>query len=501
VSAVDAYKKERRRLQKEAYKSESNYIKVRETLAATQTHLKAVKGTLETEQRKSAKYEQDAFTAQYQLVGTQEDLHKAREQITVLEQERDTLKTSLKEEEVARIAAEGLIALPPAKDDDDDLLRSPAKSPIKSPRKHMARRLSDSEKENIAPPKKTQMQLKSLQDELSNERRLRQQALDQIDFMKMECQFQCCSCRVAEKQGKAYVHDGRFLAEMERIKREVPVPEDNMEVDAQNPVEAELDATVIKQEVVEVAMEIDITFATPEPMEQDEAPEELQEIQDAQDVEESHDETVPEPAEDHLQVTVSKNSRRESSLRLSGSVQRSTPDVEDTFATQPSEPSRYATPEAESQPDPESDQESEHESEHGSEHGSEAEEVPQPETQHPEKYITPSPIAIRTITTTTTIPMQFSPVKASVPYHLTTPSTPATISHSHFRDENMPPTTPGGTSVFKADGTMDRALALEQINQRRMRAQSMQMGKTTPGRQMVVGRERRDLSAPQMRKR
>ena len=40
--------------------------------------------------------------------------------------------------------------------------------------------------------------------------------------MKMECQFQCCSCRIAENQSKAYVYDNSYAAQMEAIKASVP---------------------------------------------------------------------------------------------------------------------------------------------------------------------------------------------------------------------------------------------------------------------------------------
>src|ERR1700760_1100126 len=221
---VAVYEKEIRRSRKEAFKSSSGIVKIQEELKATRNSLKMTQATLDTEKTKTAKHEQEAFTAQYQLVGLQEEYRKAEERIKILEQEREGLKHSLKEEEVARIAAEGRIALPPpAEGDDTDLLSSPTKSPRKIIHN------SDSEKENVVPKKA--LQLKALQEELAQERRKRQKAQDQVDFMKMECQFQCCSCRIAEQTGKLYIHDSSYLLEMERIKTSVPVQDVVMELD------------------------------------------------------------------------------------------------------------------------------------------------------------------------------------------------------------------------------------------------------------------------------
>ena len=190
---------------------------MQEELKATRNSLRITQSGLESEKMKLAKREQEAFTAQYQLVGVQEELDKAREKIKVVEEERDALKTSLKEEEVARIAAQGRIALPMATNDEDDEFSSPAKSP----RKQRMINMDGEDKENIMP--RRAIELKSLQEELTLERRRRERAEDQIDFMKMECQFQCCSCRVAELRGSNYVHDSTYDEEMERIKATVPV--------------------------------------------------------------------------------------------------------------------------------------------------------------------------------------------------------------------------------------------------------------------------------------
>jgi hypothetical protein len=216
--AIKIYETEVKKSRKEAFKAGSSLVKMQEELKATRNSLRITQSGLESEKLKSSKREQEAFTAQYQLVGLQDELDKARELIKVIEEERNTLKTSLHEEEVARIAAEGMIALPAMEDgDEEDLLHSPRKSPRKIQRDTY---MDSEDKENIMPKKA--VELKALHEELVLERRLRERAQEQVEFMKMECQFECCSCRIAEKQGQSYVHDNSYAAEIERIKKLVP---------------------------------------------------------------------------------------------------------------------------------------------------------------------------------------------------------------------------------------------------------------------------------------
>lgn len=153
---------------------------------------------VDVQRRKVDAQEQETFDAQYRLVGLQEEVDKLCQQKTTVEEERDALKTNLKEEEVARIAAEGRIALPKSQEGDE----------FSSPKKRRSLARKDSLKENVDPESSEEYDmLTEVRDELKLERRIRQKAEDQIHFMKMECQFQCCSCRIAERLGTEYHHD------------------------------------------------------------------------------------------------------------------------------------------------------------------------------------------------------------------------------------------------------------------------------------------------------
>ena len=126
---LELYQKEIKRSRKEAFKSSSAMVKLQEELKSCRSSLNAMSTNMDSEKARAARREQEAFTAQYQLISVQEALEKAQERIKTGEEERDALKTSLKEEEVARIAAEGCIALPVSSRDEDDECASPIKSP------------------------------------------------------------------------------------------------------------------------------------------------------------------------------------------------------------------------------------------------------------------------------------------------------------------------------------------------------------------------------------
>lgn len=186
---------------------------VREELEQVKQQVKIVEG-------EKHKREQEALETDHKLVGVQEELENVKRHIKVVEEERDTLKTSLKEEEVARIAAEGKIALPGSEVQDD--FTSP-----KTTNPAIKKRAIESSKEQAAVdplPKKSEPlskkrawdedydsdeedELTKTRKELERERKLRKRWHDQIEYMKMECQFKLCSCRRAEKKGETYVHD------------------------------------------------------------------------------------------------------------------------------------------------------------------------------------------------------------------------------------------------------------------------------------------------------
>lgn len=180
-------------------------MKLQEELKSARNKYTLMREEVEVQRRKVNSKEQETFAAQYQLVGLQEELDTLRQQMRITVEEKETLKISLKEEEVARIAAEGKIAFPVIGDGDE----------FASPKKKWVER-RESLKENKDPDVEEDEELMAVQRALDVEMQLRRIAEDQIDFMKMECQFRCCSCRIAEKHGGEYIHDNGPAAQFVR---------------------------------------------------------------------------------------------------------------------------------------------------------------------------------------------------------------------------------------------------------------------------------------------
>ncbi|KAF1819820.1 uncharacterized protein K489DRAFT_296238, partial [Dissoconium aciculare CBS 342.82] len=122
------YEKEVRKARKEAFKSSSAVVKLQEELKGARSTLRVAQSTLDMEKRKTQQRDQETFDAQYKLVSMQEELEQLQLRLQIVEEEREALKKNLQEEEVARIAAEGRIALPVSPQGDDELLlRSPVR--------------------------------------------------------------------------------------------------------------------------------------------------------------------------------------------------------------------------------------------------------------------------------------------------------------------------------------------------------------------------------------
>lgn len=178
---------------------------MQEELKSARNKYTLMREEMDVQRRKVGAKEQETFAAQHLLVDLQEDLAKLRQQNKAVEGQRDALKTALKGEEIARIAAEGAIGLPTSGDDDE----------FASPKKSSREQDRESLKENVDPEApQVEEELLMLKEGLRMEKRMRLRADDQVHFMKMECQFQCCSCRVAERQGIDYVHDDTLAKQM-----------------------------------------------------------------------------------------------------------------------------------------------------------------------------------------------------------------------------------------------------------------------------------------------
>ena len=482
--------------------------------AAEQNHERA-ESKAEQQGRMAEKYKHELYSLEVKLVGTeaslQEQLRKMEEKVKLVEDERDALRTNLKEEEVLRIAAEGRIPLPAPAADDEEF-----GSPIRSVRKQ-ATINRDDDKENVA-PKKATVELKMLQKELEAEKRLRQRAEEQIDFMKMECQFQCCSCRLADLKGSIYVHDNGYMSEMERIKMTIPevtppascngdrledMVEDVVKGGPANDEPTKEGSIKAESEDVRMVDIPEMNSAVSRPLTPTtNAAHEIRGTEDAEEIlfspttgtfravpspikAEPQPSSPPPPCESGLSSIKENLGSSPWAPTLESTVIRATmsPPPYRSTSRQPV----LKSPENSVLIHEDAVVDSEDEDELSGE-GAPA----TPRQSPPGPALTPLYMT-RTITTTTTIPLHFSPMTPHVK-NADKPLTPSTISHMPAHSSAQPLAELSLNNV-----PFDREAALEQIRLRRGRARSMAAGQGTPRKQMMEGvgpAARRDISAP-----
>jgi hypothetical protein len=160
-------------------------VKLQEELKSSRNLLKMVQTDLEAEKERSMKREQEAFAARYQLVGVQEELAQMQESIKLVEQERDALRTIAKNEEIARIAAEGRLPLPVTNEDDE----------FASPKK--ARKSLDLIP--ITSSAAAEEELSDLRQRLEWEKQRADRAHERVDFLEMECKLNCCASKMGSR--------------------------------------------------------------------------------------------------------------------------------------------------------------------------------------------------------------------------------------------------------------------------------------------------------------
>jgi hypothetical protein len=466
--------------------------------------VRRVKSDLDHKTREGEMYKNQVYGLQVELEGTtarlEEEVQTLKDRLRSTVGERDALKTSLKEEEVLRIALEGHIPLPPAGADEND---DEFGSPVRSPRKQRTVQREDDDKENVA-PKKSAEELKFLEKELALERRLRERAQDQIDFMKMECQFQCCSCRIAENKGKAYIHDDAYTEEMQRIQSSVPSLTPPASAHEDEPMEG----VVIKQEPVDERPFTPPTEETPAIKEEEESSSLTQEntVLVHPQVDESEAmlafspstgtfRAVPSPVKAEEPAPIATPAEP-SVLVLSAVTEtavESSPWTQDTHSTLvPAD--NFATSFARRSVQKENKAPVIDIHEDAIE--DEEEDDTEPPTPRQEQSVPETPARYEFRTTTTTIPIAFSPATPAFRPGRG-PMTPSTVAHAAL-DARTPVL--GELSLNKLP--FDREAALEAIRLRRGRARSMAAGHGTPMKQMVEGvKDRRDISAPVSRAR
>jgi hypothetical protein len=150
---------------------QSSLVKVQEELKSCRTAQKAAEEELQAERERSKAREQEAFDAQYNLVGLQAQLDQAQQRIKSLEQELEALKTLAKNEaEVRRLAS--------SESEDGDNSAGPRKRA----------RLS-----SISSLATTDPEIETLTMLWEWEKQRADRALEQVDFLQAECELKICA--------------------------------------------------------------------------------------------------------------------------------------------------------------------------------------------------------------------------------------------------------------------------------------------------------------------
>lgn len=211
------WEKEIRRTRKETFKSQSVIVKLQEELKAARAAHKSSEETLLREKERSLNREQEAFQARYSLVGLQDQLDKTRaeleqalDRLKVVEQERDAFKTLAKtDEDVARIAAEGMLPLPSTSEKDDEFA---------TPRKPSGSRVSSLSLTDIKSSEASEAKIEELTRLWQWEKQRASRASDQIEYLEAECRLHACSCM------KKRPRSSMGLLSPKRQKRSEPAP-------------------------------------------------------------------------------------------------------------------------------------------------------------------------------------------------------------------------------------------------------------------------------------
>lgn len=536
------WEKEIRRARKENFKTQSSIVKIQEELKSARSSVKSLEESLEREKERTRVREQEAFTARYQIVGVQEQLEQALAQIKLVEQERDAFKTAAKNEEVARIAAEGRIPLPPVQDPNDEFASPPKKGMKKRKVSREAPRYSLSMVE-IESSAATEMEIEELTLQVQWERQRAERAEDMIEFLKAECEMHCCAC----SKSRDWRSPKSAQPQMEAVSEETIDPTSTTPTQEEPKVEEEElrveEPNEIRDSEPEVSQGLSAPEAEPEATEPPQSPVELaapkskkgprlstvfypregifrtvSEVEAAAMQAQGDADVIVQPAapaeSDSEPPTPTEEEEHEASMMTTRMYAR-TPSAEPpTFALLAQERTSLLSllnaphNDAHSAPipsiptvsDPADDHHQEEEATTTVEEKAEEENAVEHRVQRvrmvesmqtpdvePRESPEPRPhtsATLYSVTTTTT----------SVPVHDENRSsssfgeklrTPSSASNASF-DLNNPALTP----------TMTREQALAKIRERRGRAKSAAQGAATPHKKMIQGKERRDMSAP-----
>lgn len=218
------FEKEIRKARKEAFRAGSALVKLQEDLKDSRSEMKSLKEELKSEKISKEKAKQDAFERAYALAGLTEELEEVKGRLRSAETRNNSnsLNTSAeesrKEESGSNATSDGTKQHRQKRSAEDSLDEMDSEvpdypaledTPPKRPRLSEQPQADDGV-QSLAKETESDV-LGELRRNLNLERQLRVDAEEMIDFLKMECQFKMCSCRVAETRGVRYIHDDKWI--------------------------------------------------------------------------------------------------------------------------------------------------------------------------------------------------------------------------------------------------------------------------------------------------
>ncbi|KAH8698883.1 hypothetical protein BGW36DRAFT_295040 [Talaromyces proteolyticus] len=219
------YEKEVRKARKEAFRAGSTLVKLQEELKLSKSENKTLKDEIRIEREATEKAKQEAFERAYALAGMTEEFQGLKDQLRALEAANQTGSLEMEvvgfEDSSNRpaidYADQGTCTTPTSRRpkrsaDASEILQSSESQSIheeETPTKkiRLSRRVSNKENEDPEELEHQSDLIDGLKAEIKIEKRQRERAEDMVHFLKMECQFKRCSCRIAESQGFDYVYD------------------------------------------------------------------------------------------------------------------------------------------------------------------------------------------------------------------------------------------------------------------------------------------------------
>lgn len=231
------FEKEIRKARKEAFRAGSTLVKLQEELKHSKSEIKTLKEELGAEREAKDKAKQEAFERAYALAGLTEELEVLKEKFRALETDNhsSTLEVrahEIRKEDFGRLSiAEGDLAFLATPRRPKRAAAGSARSPAPTRDEEHAEatppkrpRLSDCAPttESERPASETAVEqdeedlLEEIKDELVFERRRRVAAEEMVHFLNIECQFERCSCRLAESQGRRYIYDADYYNKFQR---------------------------------------------------------------------------------------------------------------------------------------------------------------------------------------------------------------------------------------------------------------------------------------------